>query len=55
MTEMSNQGDSINIDALEPGIKHLSAQQIKMIDEAIDSVGQFGEVRLVVEKIVCGL
>jgi hypothetical protein len=31
-------------------LKHLTVQQLKMIDEAISSVGEFGEVRLVVEK-----
>lgn len=30
--------------------KFLKAQQIAMIDEALASLGEFGEVRLVVEK-----
>lgn len=28
----------------------LSVEQVRMIEEALDSVGDFGEVRLVVEK-----
>jgi hypothetical protein len=35
---------------LSPGLQHLSSNQINMIDEALGSVGEFGEVRLVVEK-----
>ena len=32
------------------GLENLSYQQAKMIDEALDTVGNFGEVRLIVEK-----
>jgi hypothetical protein len=31
-------------------MKHLSSQQILMINEAIDAVGKFGEVHLKVEN-----
>ena len=31
-------------------LEHLSQAHIRMIDEAIDAVGQFGEVHLVVNK-----
>ncbi|NMC11505.1 MAG: hypothetical protein GYA34_01330 [Chloroflexi bacterium] len=38
-----NNGETINLKILEP-------KQIFMIDEALNSIGEFGEVRLVVEK-----
>lgn len=38
-----NNGETINLKILEP-------KQISMIDEALNSIGEFGEVRLVVEK-----
>lgn len=31
-------------------LKILDPQQVSMIDEALNSIGEFGEVRLVVEK-----
>jgi len=31
-------------------LRVLSASQVEMIDEALSSVGEFGEVRLIVEK-----
>ncbi|MFO7623864.1 MAG: hypothetical protein R6V73_05890 [Anaerolineales bacterium] len=33
-----------------PRLKFLKLSQISMIDEALDKVGEFGEVRLVVER-----
>ncbi len=30
--------------------KHLCQSQVEMIDEAVGSVGEYGEVRLVIEK-----
>ena len=33
-----------------PHLEHLSQAHVKMIDEAIDAVGEFGEVHLVVNK-----
>ena len=33
-----------------PALKFLQASQIVMIDEALAAVGEFGEVRLIVEK-----
>lgn len=38
-----NNGETLNLKILEP-------KQISMIDEALNSIGEFGEVRLVVEK-----
>jgi len=35
---------------LGQGLKHLTVHNILMIDEAIDSVGEFGEVHLIVNK-----
>lgn len=32
------------------GLKFLKPNQISMIDEALDKLGEFGEVRLVVER-----
>lgn len=31
-------------------LRNLSRRQVKMIDEALGSIGKFGEVRLVVDK-----
>jgi hypothetical protein len=31
-------------------ITHLTIDQVKMIDEAISTIGDFGEVRLVIER-----
>lgn len=41
---------SPNPDAESPPQIFLNPHQIQMIDEALRSVGEFGEVRLVVEK-----
>ena len=44
---------SISASKNEARIAHavkLSQEQVAMIEEALDSVGEFGEVRLVVEK-----
>ena len=37
-------------DHKSPAYKFLASDQIAMIDEALHSVGEYGEVRLVVEK-----
>ena len=34
----------------EPNTHHLDTHQIEMIDEALSSIGDYGEVRLIVEK-----
>jgi hypothetical protein len=31
-------------------LKYLSSHQVQMIDEALGSLGEFGEVRLIIEK-----
>jgi hypothetical protein len=36
--------------SLSNGFRNLSQQQAKMIDEALGEIGDFGEVRLVVDK-----
>ena len=33
-----------------PALKFLELRQVSMIDEALSSLGEYGEVRLVVEK-----
>ena len=33
-----------------PHLEHLSQAHIRMIDEALDAVGEFGEVHLIVNK-----
>ncbi len=33
-----------------PGLRFLGQAQVDMIDEALSSLGDFGEIRLVVEK-----
>jgi hypothetical protein len=39
-----------SLDELIDKLRRLGVEQILMIDEALGSVGDFGEVRLVVEK-----
>ncbi len=39
-----------NPDSLHSILKFLKMEQVSMIDEALSSLGEFGEVRLVVEK-----
>jgi len=34
----------------EPNVQHLDTHQIEMIDEALSLIGDYGEVRLIVEK-----
>jgi hypothetical protein len=41
--EMMSTGDT-------PSLKFLEMRQVSMIDEALNSLGDYGEVRLVVEK-----
>ncbi len=41
---------SENPDSLQSTLKFLKVEQVSMIDEALSSLGEFGEVRLVVEK-----
>jgi len=36
--------------AQAPRLKFLTQSQIRMIDEALEKLGEFGEVRLVVER-----
>jgi hypothetical protein len=40
----------INQVSKKTSIHHLTFDQVKMIEEAITSVGEFGEVRLVIER-----
>lgn len=39
-----------SLDKLLSRLRHLRLEQIAMIDEALGHVGEYGEVRLVVEK-----
>ena len=40
-----------NTISLNPSqLKNLSIRQLEMIDQAIETVGDFGEVRLIIEK-----
>lgn len=45
----SHSGKSVD-EPLSQGLKHLALKHILMIDDAIDSVGEYGEVHLKVEK-----
>jgi len=49
MPEFSSQSD-IFTDQGESSYQFLHPRQIAMIDEALCSLGEFGEVRLIVEK-----
>lgn len=49
MTIQAKDGRSATADAIA-GLKNLSLSQVRMIDEALGAVGEFGEVRLVVQK-----
>lgn len=49
MADITSKSDLVSInDSLNT--RFLQARQIEMIDEALCSVGEFGEVRLVIEK-----
>ena len=50
--DMENTSKRINITEpqVEGAINHLTADQVKMIDDAISSIGDFGEVRLVIQR-----
>ena len=50
MIGRNNQDHRIKMEPTLPDMANLSRKDILMIDEAITSVGEFGEVRLVVEK-----
>ena len=50
MSVRNNQDNRIKTEPTRPDIANLSRKDILMIDEAISSIGEFGEVRLVVEK-----
>ncbi len=50
MPETDSRPDNSIDERLGQGLKHLTVQNILMIDEAIDSVGEFGEVHLIVNK-----
>jgi hypothetical protein len=43
-------GRALEEGRVEDALRFLSASQIQMIDEALSAVGEFGEVRLVVQK-----
>ncbi len=47
-TQTDTRGNHGNNDRLE--LKFLASSQIPMIDEALAAVGEFGEVRLIVER-----
>lgn len=50
MPETDSRPDKSLNERLGQGLKHLTVHNILMIDEAIDSVGEFGEVHLIVNK-----
>jgi len=50
MARLITTAHQINTTSDLDGLTFLKAQQIVMIDEALASLGDFGEVRLVVEK-----
>ena len=50
MIGRNNQANRIKTEPTLADMANLSRKDILMIDEAITSVGEFGEVRLVVEK-----
>ena len=50
MIARNSQKNRIKTEPKLPDMANLSSKDILMIDEAITSVGEFGEVRLVVEK-----
>jgi len=50
---MSNNPQDITSDSIRgdiPATEHLSGEQIKLIDDALDEVGQSGAVRLIIEE-----
>ena len=47
---MNQQMRSSNSSQDEGGTQFLNSEQVLMIDEALRSLGEFGELRLVVEK-----
>ena len=50
MSVRNKQENRIKTEPTLPNMANLSRKDILMIDEAIASIGEFGEVRLVVEK-----
>ena len=50
MAEFFPEPDEITDLDQAPPLKFLKLSQISMIDEALDRLGEFGEVRLVVER-----
>ena len=50
MTEKEIPSDVHIEQRLSQGLKHLTHHQVLMIDEAINAVGEYGEVHLKVEK-----
>ena len=50
MAELFPDTDEIIYLEQAPRLKFLKSIQIRMIDEALDKLGEFGEVRLVVER-----
>jgi hypothetical protein len=50
MAKLPHGKGNANHQGRENAFKNLSPHQVVMIDEALDRVGEFGEVRLVVQK-----
>ncbi len=44
------QAKSVNVGPPSAKLKYLEASQLAMIEEALACLGEFGEVRLIVEK-----
>jgi hypothetical protein len=50
MEQVSDQANTQPAQDEQPILKFLDPAQVPMIDEALSVVGEFGEVRLIVEK-----
>ena len=50
MDKQSSQTNNYYWQDEQPALKFLDPSQVPMIDEALSIVGEFGEVRLIVEK-----
>ena len=50
MAIKDKESNLISPNIVEQNLAHLSQAHIKMIDDAVDAVGEFGEVHLIVKK-----